>query len=351
MDYQNIKLPKPNIGSIFIAVALGVLAAVLVYQVQIRGFIPSSVFRPTQVTQSNQINTVIGEENAIISVSEKVSPSVVGIGEQDSAIGTGFVVSNRGLIVTNKHVVSETDTKYFVVTKDGQKYEVQKIYRDSMFDLAIIQIEATGLKALEMGDSSKLKVGQTAIAIGNALGEFTNTVTTGVISGLSRKVSVGDDLIQTDAAINPGNSGGPLLNSSGQVIGVNVAASAGAQNIGFAIAINSVKSIVNEFISKGSVTRPFLGVSYKYLSKDIASVNSVPSGVYIQNVFKNGPADKAGMKIGDVISKINGEIIDSENKIAEIVSGSLIGSDIEFTVWRDKKEIKLTVTLSEAPSQ
>lgn len=377
MDYSNIKLPKVNIGSIFIAIALGVFVAMIVYQGQIRGLIPSYSFQIPKLTQNEQIKTIVQEENAVISVVEKVSPFVVAIGvtkrvfnpfdpfsipaKKDSTIGTGFVVSDKGIIVTNKHVVSETGTKYSVVTKDGQKYDIEKIYRDSLFDLAIVQIEANGLKALELGDSSKLKVGQTAIAIGNALGEFTNTVTTGVISGLSRKVTAGDpyfgsserfeNLIQTDAAINPGNSGGPLLNSAGQVVGVNVATTEGAQNIGFAIPINSVKEIVNEFVNKGSVTRPFLGVSYKFISREVASMNSVPGGAYIQDLLRGGPAEKAGVEIGDIIVKINGEMIDSENKIAEIVSKSSIGTSVDLVVWRNGKEVKLTAILSELPSE
>lgn len=364
MDYSNIKLPKLNIGSIFIAIASGVFAAVIIYTVQINGLMPSFNFQIPKV-QTGATKTIVQEENAVITVVEKVSPSVVAIGithsVADSTIGTGFVVSDKGIVVTNKHVVSETGTKYSVVTKDGQKYEIQKVYRDPVSDLAIVQIDAQGLKALGMGDSSKLKVGQTAIAIGNVLGEFTNTVTTGVISGLSRKVLAGDpsfgsseqldNLIQTDAAINPGNSGGPLLNSSGEVVGVNVASSTGAQNIGFAIPINSVKSIVNEFVTKGSITRPFLGISYKFIARDVAVINSVPAGVYVQDILNNGPAQKAGIKVGDIISKINGQVIDSESKIAEVVSQSQIGSNIELTVWRDKKEISFTATLSEMPSE
>ena len=269
MDYS--KLPRPNLNGIFIAIASGVLVAIGLYQAQVRGLIPSNLSLPkVPAVQNLQTQTVVQEENAVIKVVENTSPSVVAIGlsrrvvnpfdpfaipkREDSTIGTGFVVSEKGIIVTNKHVVADS-TKFTVLTKDGQKYETKRIYRDPVLDLALVEVDAKGLKPLPLGESSKLKVGQVAIAIGNALGRFTNTVTTGVISGLGRRVVAGDpfsgsaesldNLVQTDAAINPGNSGGPLLNSSGQVIGVNVATTEGAQNIGFAIPIDAVKPIVN----------------------------------------------------------------------------------------------------------
>lgn len=377
MDYSGVKLPRPNLGSLFLAVALGMLVAVALYQAQVRGLIPSNILNLPKNITSQETRTVVSEESAVISVAESVSPSVVAIGvtrrefnpfdpmaipkRQESTIGTGFAVSDKGIVITNKHVVSDQGTKYTVITKDGQKYDVKRVYRDPILDLAIVQIDASGIKALELGDSSKLKVGQMAIAIGNALGRFTNTVTTGVISGVGRKVVAGDpfsgssesldNLIQTDAAINPGNSGGPLLNSAGQVIGVNVATTEGAQNIGFAIPINSVKQIVNEFVSKGSVSRPFLGIRYRFISKDVAILNEVPQGDYIQEVVQGGPADKAGVKEGDIVTKVNGQTIDSEDKVSKIIASSSIGSTIELTIWRDGKELKVNAILEDLPSE
>ncbi|TSC65588.1 MAG: Uncharacterized protein CEO21_375 [Microgenomates group bacterium Gr01-1014_80] len=263
--------------------------------------------------------------------------------------------------MTNKHVVSDTNTRYTVVTRGDQKYDVKKIYRDPLLDLAIVQIDAGGLVPLELGDSSKLKVGQTVIAIGNALGRFTNTVTTGVVSGLGRKVVAGDpfggstesldNLIQTDAAINPGNSGGPLLNSAGQVIGVNVATTEGAQNIGFAVPINSVQSIVDEFVTKGTVSRPYLGIRYRFISKDLAILNEVPQGAYIQEVVADGPAEKVGVEIGDIITKINGQSVDSENKISDTISKGQIGQNLDLEIWRNGKSLKISATLEELPSE
>ncbi len=373
MDYS--KLPRPNLGGILISIAVGIIVAVGLYQAQVRGLIPSRIAAPK--LNIGQTQTVVSEENAVIDVTEKVSSSVIAIGvsrrvvnhfdpyatarKEDSTIGTGFVVSEKGIIVTNKHVVSEPGVRFTVVTRDGQKYEVKRIYRDPALDLALVQIDATNLKPLELGDSNKLKVGQTAIAIGNALGRFTNTVTTGVISGLGRSVEAGnpflgsaeslDNLIQTDAAINPGNSGGPLLNSSGQVIGVNVATSADAQNIGFTIPINSVKPIVDEFLTKGTISRPFLGIRYRFIPKDVAILNQVPQGAYVQAVVVEGPAEKAGVAEGDIITKIKSQAVDSENKVAQIISQTSVGSNLDLLVWRDGKELKLTATVGESPQQ
>ncbi|MEK7617121.1 MAG: trypsin-like peptidase domain-containing protein [Patescibacteria group bacterium] len=372
---MDTKLPKLNFTSIAIASGLGVLVAVALYQAQIRGLIPQYKI-PTPTTQNQETRTIVSEENAVISVVEKVSPSVVAIGVtrrvinpfdpfsipkmQDATIATGFVVSEKGIIITNRHVV-EGEGNYSVVTKDGQKYEVKRIYRDPLLDFAMVQIDGSDLKPLELGDSSKLKVGQTVIAIGNALGRFTNTVTTGVVSGLGRRVIAGDpfsgsaesleNLIQTDAAINPGNSGGPLLNSGGQVIGVNVATTEGAQNIGFAIPINSVKTLVDEFVVKGTVSRPFLGIRYRFISRDVAILNEVPQGAYIQEVVLGSPADKSGIREGDIITKINGQTIDEEGKVAKIISESNVGRSVELEVWRDGKQIKLTAQIGQSSGQ
>ena len=229
---------------------------------------------------------VVSEESVVINAVKKVGPSVVTVVEEISAqqsidfgpfsffvppsssspqsqnIGSGFIVSQDGLIVTNKHVVSDTNVKYQIITENDKKYTVQKIYRDPLNDIAILKIDLSenpGQKLIpvEMGDSSRLSVGQFAIAIGTALGEFRNTVTTGVVSGLGRGITAGsqfegyveklDNVIQTSAAINPGNSGGPLLNSSSQVIGVNTAIAQEGQNIGFALPINTVKYSLKNF--------------------------------------------------------------------------------------------------------
>jgi S1-C subfamily serine protease len=329
---------------------------------------------------------ITNEESVIIDVVEKTSPSVVTIGikrtrrsgdifefnpfnpfggferrpgrtqqiEQD--IGSGFIVSSDGFIVTNKHVVNVKDATYTVITKEGKTYPAQKIYRDPANDLAIIKIDATGLTPVEMGDSDKIKVGQLAIAIGTALGEFRHTVTTGVISGVGRGITAGspfegyverlDNVIQTDAAINPGNSGGPLLNSSGQVIGVNTAVSAEGQNIGFAIPINVVKQSLEEFNKTGQFNRPFLGIRYRTVSRDVAILNEVPEGAYILDVLAGSPAQKAGLEEGDIITAIDDIRLNGENaELAKILSKKKAGDQVKLSVWRNGKTLTISATL------
>lgn len=325
---------------------------------------------------------VVNEESVVIEVAERVSPSVVTVsiqtprrrilefdpfsgfrsrieGGKPQDIGTGFVVSSDGLIVTNKHVVSDTNSSYKVITKDGKEYEVKKISRDPSNDLAVLKIDASGLKPVELGDSDSLKVGQFVIAIGTALGEFRHTVTTGVISGLGRGIEAGnpfegyverlDDVIQTDAAINPGNSGGPLLNSAGQVIGVNVAVASGAQNIGFALPVNVLKDALKTFNQTGSfASRPFLGVEYQMISKQAAILNEVPQGALVLNIVSGSPAEKAGVQEEDIIVKIDGEEIKEDgNGLVEIISKKKPGQEVELEIWRNGETIKLKATLSE----
>lgn len=347
-------------------------------------FIPRSEI-PKVIPNDNV--QILNEESVVIEVAEKVSPSVVTVGisatrrslnfpgfddfpfffgfpesqeekiEQD--IATGFILSKDGLIVTNKHVVSETNAKYKIITKDDKTYEVKKIYRDPANDIAILKVEAEGLKPVELGDSSKLKVGQFVIAIGTALGEFRHTVTTGVVSGIGRTISAGspfessveklDDVIQTDAAINPGNSGGPLLNSAGQVIGVNTAVAAQGQNIGFAIPINLVKDSINNFNQTGQFSRPFLGVRYREITREVAIMNEIPEGVFVQDVVSDSPAEKVGIAKGDILTHLDGKrISEIDGGLAKYISGKKVGEKIEITLWRNNKESKVGVTLVEA---
>lgn len=280
--------------------------------------------------------------------------------EQD--IGSGFIVSADGLIVTSKHVVADTEGKYRVVTKDNKTYDVTKIYRDPINDLSILKIDASNLPVVEMGDSDKIKVGQLAIAIGTALGEFRNTVTTGVVSGIGRGITAGDALdgeaekldnvIQTSAAINPGNSGGPLLNSSGQVIGVNTAVSSDGQNIGFALPINVVADAITTFNQTGQFNRPYLGVQYKVVTKDVAILNDVPEGAYVIDVVSGSPADKAGVKADDIITKIDDVRLSGDNaELSNVISKKKVGDSITLTIYRGTKEITLKVTLGNQSDQ
>ena len=328
-------------------------------------------------------NNIVNEESTVISVVKAVGPSVVTVsaqapkrqilqfspfggfssgtvGGQSQDIGSGFIVSTDGLIVTNKHVVADTTLTYTVVTADGKTHEVKQISRDPSNDLAVLKIDASGLAPVNLGDSSNLQVGQFVIAIGTALGEFRNTVTTGVVSGLGRGIQAGDSLqgyveeldnvIQTDAAINPGNSGGPLLNSAGQVIGINVALAQGAQNVNFAIPINTIKDALNQFKATGKfASKPFLGVEYQMIPQQTAIMNNVPQGAYVVSVVAGSSAEKAGIMAGDIITKIDGQDVNQADKeIGKIVSGKKVGDKITVELWRNGETKKIEVTLGEA---
>lgn len=273
--------------------------------------------------------------------------------EQD--IGTGFVVDS-GLIVTNKHVVSDSRAEYKVVDLDDAEYEVEKIYRDPVNDLAILKVTGLQRPPLPLGDSDSIRVGETVIAIGTALGEFRQTVTTGVISGLQRGIQAGDafsgietleGVIQTDAAINPGNSGGPLLNAAGKVIGVNVAVSAGAQNIGFAIPINVVQASIANFNETGQFDRPFLGVRYRMISEQAALFNEVPQGAYLVEVQEGSTAAEAGLSPGDIVTKIDGQNL-KDADVAEILNTKKVGQTVTIEYWRNGESQESRVTLRSA---
>lgn len=299
--------------------------------------------------KSEKIKEIVDEESVVIKVVEQATPSVVTISmnETKQDVGTGFVISDDGLIVTNKHVVIDLQAKYRVIIGKDEILEVKQIYRDPLNDLAILKVEKTDLIPVAMGDSDKIKVGQSVIAIGTALGEFRSTVTTGVISGLGRGITAGlsvenfeklENVIQTDAAINPGNSGGPLLNSSGEVIGVNVAVSQAGQNIGFALPINIVRESIDNFRETGEFERPYLGVGYQMVKSQ---------GAYVKNIIKGGPAEKAGIQIGDIITKIDGVDLreGTDSLVVTIVSKNKIGDEIEAKVLREKEELILKIRL------
>ncbi|HVZ58845.1 MAG TPA: trypsin-like peptidase domain-containing protein, partial [Patescibacteria group bacterium] len=239
-------------------------------------------------------------------------------------------------------------------------------------DIALIKINPSDnagntLKPVVMGDSSHLQVGQLAIAIGTALGQFNNTVTTGVISGLGRGITAGSalegtteelsDVIQTDAAINPGNSGGPLLNSSGQVIGVNTAVSESGQNIGFALPINKIKDSINNFNTTGQFNRPYLGVAYQMITQAMAVRNSLPEGAYVETVVSGSAADKAGVKEGDIIEKVDGQkLVANTNELSTIIAKKKVGDSMTLTIYRESDNgnsstFDVKVTLGQAPQQ
>ncbi|MBM4401709.1 MAG: trypsin-like peptidase domain-containing protein [Candidatus Cloacimonetes bacterium] len=322
---------------------------------------------------SNKIEktqTVVEEESAVIDVVGKASPSVVSVLEKsvvfdffrgpvsrEASIGTGFAIE-KDVIVTNRHVVSDTNASYTVVDNDGNRYTVLQVSRDPLNDLAILKIQDGEFPVLTMGDSDVIRVGQTVIAIGNALGRFANTVTKGVVSGIGRGITASsglgqyqqlEDVIQTDAALNPGNSGGPLLNLSGQVIGVSVAIGQGTENIGFAIPVNYVKELYENFKQGKLTSRPYLGVYHITITKDIAEEQNLPEGAFVRDVVLGSAADEAGIKPNDIITAIDGQKVSTDNNLGKLILKHNVGDKVKLAIWRNEKTLTLTATLKEAP--
>lgn len=279
--------------------------------------------------------------------------------------GTGFVVSPDGLIVTNRHVVADTAAEYTAFFNDGTKASAKVLARDPIQDIAIVKVGRSGLTPIPLGDANDAEVGQTVIAIGNALGEFSNTVSVGVVSGLHRSITASDkgggsseelqELIQTDAAINPGNSGGPLLNLRGEVIGLNVAMASGAENIGFAIPARFVRRDVTSVQATGRIVYPFLGVQYVMLTKDIQEREKLPvgEGAYITSsdtasaITKGSPAEKAGLREKDIITAFDGAPVDSDHLLADRIRERKPGDTVSLTIRRGGETLTLRAILEE----
>ncbi len=334
---------------------------------------------------------VINEESAVIDVSKNASDSVVsivitqdvplyedynfedlflnrrrrqiGTEERQVGAGTGFVVTEDGLIVTNRHVVDQEDVSYTVIFNNDTRLEAEVLAKDTLFDLAFIKVKSSEkLKVLELSDSENLKVGQTVIAIGNALGEFSNSVSLGIVSGLGRNIVAGNgqnaerltDVIQTDASINLGNSGGPLLDIEGRVVGVNVAVAGDAENIGFAIPVNYVKDLLKRLNDTGNIERPLLGVRYTMVDEDIKESKRldydygallISESVRESAVQKDSPADKAGLRDGDIILEVDGTKVDSENPLFDLVQKKSKGDKVILKVARGDNEFEVEVKL------
>lgn len=289
-----------------------------------------------------------------------------GTEEREVGGGSGFIVSREGLIVTNRHVVSDTEARYSVLLNDGRSYEATVVARDPQLDIAVLEMDELPeepLTALSFGDSETLQLGETVIAIGNALAEFRNSVSVGVVSGLSRSITARDamgrseqldQVIQTDAAINPGNSGGPLLNLDGEVIGVNVATSRGAENISFALPAHVVAAVVESVQEYGEIVRPFLGVRYLMLNPEIAARNdlSVDYGALVLRgetaadlaVVPGSPADRAGITENTIILAVDGEEL-TDRSLASVLREKGVGETITLRLLQDGEERTVTVTL------
>lgn len=343
---------------------------------------------------------VIEEDSAVIEVVEKSSPAVVSIvvskdipkmrnfffdpfsdfpeffgtplpqqrngqgGTEKQKIGggSGFFISADGMVVTNKHVVEDAEADYTVITNDDKEHAAKVLAKDPTNDIAVVKIEGGGYPTLPLGESGAVKIGQTVIAIGNSLGEFSNTVSKGIVSGLRRNLTASgglgrserlSNIIQTDAAINPGNSGGPLLNLNGEVIGINVAMASGAENIGFAIPADQIRRVVDQVQKTGKITTPYLGIRYVPVGKNIQRETDIPYdyGVLVARgerltdfaVVPGSPADKAGIVENDIILELDGTKINKDNELAFLIAKHNVGDDVVLRIWHkgEVKEIKV----------
>lgn len=292
-----------------------------------------------------------------------------GTEEREIGGGSGFVVSRDGYIVTNAHVVNDKDAKYTVLFNDESTYDATVVAADDVLDIAVLKIDAKDLTYLEFGDSDLVKVGQSVVAIGNALGQFRNTVSVGVVSGLSRSITAGNDngsellsdVLQTDAAINPGNSGGPLLDLSGRVVGVNVATSSGGENISFSLPSNAVKATVASIQKNGRVVQPYLGVRYVVLNEAYAEANNLPvtdGALVIRGddgktlaVVPGSPADKAGIEENDIIIAVDDVMLDDMHPLASVLRQKAVGDMVRLKILHDGVEKTVSATLAERPAE
>lgn len=379
---------------------------------QIRSFMEQNLAMPqvqnneaqanSQVQTAASYNSNVPYEQAIIDAVKQASPSVVSIiiskdlpvyeqhwvnpfgenspfsieipqyvqkGTQNQQVGagSGFIVSTDGMVLTNKHVVSQQGAEYTVLTNDGQKYKAKVLAIDPAQDLALVKIQSDKtFPAIKLGTSAGIQLGQTAIAIGNALGQFRNTVSVGIISGLGRTVSASDQggtfsetlegIIQTDAAINSGNSGGPLINLKGEVVGINTAMAQGAENIGFAIPIDRAKKDIQQVVTTNKIVYPFLGVRYVIVDSDVRQKFNLPVdyGAYVttgQNgeaaVVPGAAADKAGIRQNDIILEINGEKITIETTMSSLINKYNPGDKVTLKIMRNGEQQNIDVVLGE----
>ncbi len=384
---DNLKRPswfgRTVIASALLALVAGFIGGVIGNVAQENGNLVTA-------NLTNEKKIVSSESQLISKIAKTVGPSVVSVNvtgvETDQYVfgfeqkrptvsaGTGIIISKSGIVMTNRHVVPTGTQKVSVTLSDGTELtDVEVLGRTSesdSLDVAFLKINDTKgkkLTAATIGDSSKVEIGDTVVAIGNALGQFQNTVTSGIISGYGREVVASDasgdsaenwdDLFQTDAAINEGNSGGPLVNMNGQVVGLNTAVAGNAQNIGFAIPMNNMTGLIKQVIQTGKLERPYLGVRYVLLTDDYAYQFKLgtkrgayipPAGESGPSIISGSPAEKAGLKEKDVITKIDGTTIDQSHSLISLLGQHQPGEKIELTLVREGKTIKVSVMLGTA---
>lgn len=375
--YESVVLRQRN-GLVTVAIVLASVAVVLAGTSAVFSYLSYEKANTPLTFSTNDSNGNMANfvEGTVADVVDKVSESVVSIvtstkstsyfGQSytGSAAGTGMIVTSDGYILTNKHVIDGA-SKITVVLDDGTSYtDVEVAAVDPLNDVAFLKIkDVNNLKPVTLGDSKTVAVGQQVIAIGNALGQYQNSVTAGIVSGTGRSLTATDstgsvseelsDMIQTDAAINSGNSGGPLVNAAGEVIGINTATSGTAENMGFAIPISSVKGMLKQLMETGKASRAYVGVYGVDITADVAKEYNLPvsAGAYLYNtskyssVIKDSPADKAGLKDKDIVTAVNGAKIGTAGSLSSLIGEYKPGDTVQLTVIRDGKEIAVNVTL------
>ncbi len=380
-----------------ISAGTSVVASVLVVFISLQAVLPQQGNGLTHTTGSASYVPTTGQEASVIDVVSRTEPAVAsviikknipvmeritngnrfdlffpqyrqnGTKLQEIGGGTAFFISADGLLMTNKHVVSDADAQYSVLLNDGRTLDAKVVGRDASNDVALLKVEGSGFPFLTFAGKGDVKLGQGVVSIGNALGEFRNTVSVGVVSGLERDITAGSarqgtterlhSIIQTDAAINEGNSGGPLLNFQGKVIGMNTAVASGAENIGFAIPVDDLLRVTESYAQYGRIVRPYLGVRYSPVTADMQKANnlSVDYGVIVAKgatvndlaVLPNSPASKAGILEGDIILEADGQRIDLKRPLNEAIQTKKPGDTLSLKVWRNGKTIELKATLEE----
>lgn len=360
------------IVSVFLCIVAGFGGGWLAVWIHSEGRLGQAA-RVDEMIRSDGSTVVTTDEELISKVATKVAPSVVsvvtssgGTSRYDTATqgaGTGVIISKDGYIMTNNHVIDGA-RKIAVISPDGTEYDnVRRVGSDPLNDIAFLKIDDVDtLTPAQLGDSRKVRIGQRVVAIGNALGQFQNTVTSGIISATGRPLVASSadgttsesltDLIQTDAAINSGNSGGPLVDLSGRVIGINTAVATDANGIGFAIPINATRGVIEGVLEDGQISRAYLGVHYLDITPELAATNKLDStyGAYVVTrgkdpVIRGGPADKAGIKPGDIIIKVNDETIGTRSNMSSVIGQYRPGTEVELTVLRKGKQMTVKVTL------
>ena len=375
---RHYKKNKPSTFVLFLVLAtfVGMFGGTLASLAVLNRYLPSvgSLIAETSLSEG-------GRKDQTVDVVDQVVPAVVsiiikktsGTDELSSSAmmtvggGTGFFVDNNGLIVTNRHVVADTDAMYVVVTNDGTELAASVVARDPLLDIAMIKVEQGTSPKIYLGDSDALRIGETVIAIGNTLSEFPNTVTRGVVSGMNRHVWAGDlfgfdavieRAIQTDAAINLGNSGGPLVNLDGEVVGVNTAISMEGEAVGFAIPINEVKKAITDVEQYGRIMRPWLGVRYVMVDAALAKAHGLvyDFGAFVSEgtkqrpgVVSDSPAEKGGIKGGDVIVSVDGNVLRDGRILGQFLSDRAPGDRVALQISRGDKLLSMEIILGEFP--